>query len=302
MNEFVNFTTQNELNDLLVNAPNGTILVNSPLLQNRPFPSKLAVGSDFDGTGTNFLGGQQTSWQEVKRLERGLISQEGVAAMDNDYDRWGKDTSYEGQLAWADHTYKIYHDNGVTRNQLEQIGRSLKLRNGFVELASGIISRTGDLAVVTYGMDAVVRPCLEQTDQTIGLPSTYYSYGISLYAEQINFEETDIPESDHIISANGVIPNSSRVLGANKDEYMLDFARAKGLDSNSIVFLGDALVDLTAKSFGRGILIHHRESERYSPTPEEVFNQSEYILVGHSLTPLQSLFLDLLQEQATTIN
>lgn len=285
MAEYIHFDTQEELNNILINAPAGVILVNDTLLNNRVFPDRVSIGFDFDGTISTFENGQLTSWQEVRRESRKIVSADGVDRMGQDYKTWGRDTTIEGQIAWADSTYKIYHDEGVTQNQLITVGQTLRIRLGFAEVAEQIVRRNGGLAVVTYGMSAVVEPGLNLTGLSVSPANgkTKIESDITLYAEQTEFDENGL------ISLRGVKPNTPRVLGANKHEYMDLFARLQSVPPEGVVFLGDAMHDLRAKGDGRGILIHHRENNSYTPSIEDVFNNCEYVLVGHSLVPLTDL-------------
>ena len=298
MSEYINFQTHAQFENLLVNAPDGAILVNTSLLADRNFTSDIVVGSDFDGTASTFEGGQMSSWQEVKRIERGLISQAGEEKMEAGYQTWGQDTTYEGQVAWANDSYSIYHEEGVTRRQFEEVGRTIRLREGFIEVAGQVIKRHSGLTVVTYAMSAIVEPCLKQNGLHVAMASNDLNSSIMLYAEQSEFESD---EPDAVLTKRGVKENTPRVLGANKHEYMEQFARLRRQDPTSIVYIGDALVDLKAKGLGRGILLHHRENQHYTPTSEEAFRNCEFILVGHTLSPLKGLLEDFNRPQFITV-
>lgn len=298
MPEFITFNRPEDLPRLLDNVKDGTFLVNVPLLNNRRFPRNPVFGFDFDGTATTFEGGQHTSWQEVKNPKRGLVSDEGIKRMAEDYVKWGRDLTLEGQTAWADSTYNIYYDEQITRRQLEAIGRSLKLRDGFVPLAQKITQDSTGLAVVSYGMQAIIKPALEQTGIPIHKPNALINSGVTLYAEETAFVSDD-PSA--VITKTGIRQGSPRVLGVNKHEYMGQYARLRQVDPTAVVFIGDAVHDLTAKGEGRGVLIHHRENNHYVPSPEDIFKWCEFVLVSHNLTPLTELLSDFQKPQEVTV-
>jgi len=290
----ISFDTTDQLTNLLEEAPDGAVLVNKPLLSESSIPERnLAVGVDFDGTAIHF-NNQLTHWQEVRRPERRLISDAGRAEMVKHYRRWGRDRSKTGQKMWADETYHVYHNEGVTRQNLIDLGKLLDLRNGFTQLVGTVIANTGALAVVTYGMDTVVEACLGKTGFAVvsGNRPTSRADSIFLYAETIAFE------SHHpfaVITERGVRPRSGRVLGYNKHLYMARHAERLGVPPENVVFLGDAIHDLTARGKGTGVILHHREAEQYRPEPSDLVENAQYIVVGSDLKPFEELLLEMLK-------
>jgi 2-hydroxy-3-keto-5-methylthiopentenyl-1-phosphate phosphatase len=280
----INFEDPQYLQDLLINAPNDSLLVNTNILKDRiSNPNKL-VGMDFDGTITT-LDNQLSSWQEVRNPKRGILSPQGIQQTIEYYQRWQHDDSLEAQRLWGDGSIQIMHKDHVSKEKLITLGKSLILRNGFLDLASLILSRSTHFAVVTWGLAPIVEATLSST----GIPVTNFTdlsfndTGILSYAENLEFTPEGL-----ILPPKRKIDHTS-VYGVPKINFMNDFKNRIGITDPNFIFVGDSMADVLPQS--TNIFVHHRELQT-TPNISKLFQQVQYILIGGDLSHLTTLFTD----------
>ena len=286
------FRDTEQLSNLLTNAPNGSILVNTKLLSDRTYPTNILFGFDFDHTITT---GPLSSWQMVRDPQSGILSSEGIERTIADYHTWRHAKGMQAQRLWGNSSTVIMREEGVTRTKLENLSRSINLRTGFYELASSIISSVGSLAVVTWGMDCMVEPCLKQTGLTVtnfndvgGVPD-----GILSYAERVRFDKNGI------IRPPPIRTRSDSVFGVPKIRFMSDYSNRNGGEKKGLVFIGDSEdADSPASGVdGRSILI----VDKNTPNPSKLIKNTHFILKSDSLFPLIDLVNSFINPQENRI-
>jgi phosphoglycolate phosphatase-like HAD superfamily hydrolase len=164
------------------------------------------------------------------------------------YDLYGKAIDERNQIEWSNLTYEVYKEARVTKSQLSDFARQIKVRPGAVEILRTILQAGHSIAIISFGIKDVIELMLSQH----GL-----SDEISVYADKLQYNAAGV-----VIGAD---PNYPRVVGANKGDWGTNFLKVQGFQNGTpVVAAGDAIHDLhlvesvrNLNNDGIGLYYHH---------------------------------------------